>query len=95
MNIFFYKISQINYQFSSQKYLKIYQLYIFNCVFSLQPGGNSSNGLKASDVDPRLVFHHGVPSAATKFTCDNIHNILALSTKYVHCLHCQFFYVHM
>ncbi|XP_024641061.1 uncharacterized protein [Medicago truncatula] len=46
-----------------------------------KPGGNSSNGLKASDVDPRLVFHHGVPSGATKFTCDNIHNILALSTN--------------
>ncbi|RHN54456.1 putative transcription factor WD40-like family [Medicago truncatula] len=46
-----------------------------------EPGGNSSNGLKASDVDPRLVFHHGVPSGATKFTCDNIHNILALSTN--------------
>ena len=65
----------------------------------MQPGGNSSNGLKASDVDPRLVFHHGVPSGATKFTCDNIHNILALSTKYVHSFHLyntyHFFYVHV
>ncbi|KAK2427188.1 Transducin/WD40 repeat superfamily protein [Trifolium repens] len=43
--------------------------------------GNSSAGLKASDVDPRLIFHHGVPSGGTKFAHDNIHNILALSTN--------------
>ncbi|XP_073220437.1 uncharacterized protein [Cicer arietinum] len=44
-------------------------------------GGNSSNGLKASDVDPRLVFHDGVPSCGIKFASDNIQKILALSTN--------------
>ncbi|KAL5099676.1 hypothetical protein RYX36_004003, partial [Vicia faba] len=44
-------------------------------------GGNSLDGLKARDVDPRLIFHHGVPSCATNFTCHSIHNILALSTN--------------
>ncbi|KAK8471598.1 hypothetical protein PHAVU_003G270100 [Phaseolus vulgaris] len=44
-------------------------------------GGNSSDGLKASDVDPRLVFHHGVPSGGTNFAYDTIQRILALSTK--------------
>ncbi|PNY10204.1 syntaxin-binding protein 5-like, partial [Trifolium pratense] len=44
-------------------------------------GGNSSAGLRASDVDPRLIFHHGVPSGGTMFAYDNIHNILALSTN--------------
>ncbi|KAK7379694.1 hypothetical protein VNO78_34383 [Psophocarpus tetragonolobus] len=44
-------------------------------------GGNSSDGLKASDVDPRLVFHHGVPSGGAKFAYDTVQKILALSTK--------------
>ncbi|KAI5438541.1 hypothetical protein KIW84_024323, partial [Lathyrus oleraceus] len=44
-------------------------------------GGNSSDGLKSRDVDPRLIFHHGVPSGATNFTYHNINNILALSTN--------------
>ncbi|XP_047178116.1 uncharacterized protein LOC124845114 [Vigna umbellata] len=44
-------------------------------------GGNSSDGLKASDVDPRLVFHHGVPSGGAMFAYDTIQGILALSTK--------------
>nr|KYP36996.1 hypothetical protein KK1_041853 [Cajanus cajan] len=47
----------------------------------MQTGGNSSEGLKASDVDPRLVFHHGVPSGGAKFAYDSIQRILALSTK--------------
>lgn len=49
----------------------------------MQTGGNSSDGLKASDVDPRLVFHHGVPSGGAMFAYDTIQRILALSTKYV------------
>jgi len=48
----------------------------------LQSGGNSWEGLKASDVDPRLVFHHGVPSGGSSFAYDAIQRILALSTKY-------------
>ena len=50
----------------------------------MQPLGNSLDGLKGSDVDPRLVFHQGVPSGGAKFAYDNIQKILALSTKYVH-----------
>ncbi|KAF1874946.1 hypothetical protein Lal_00007562 [Lupinus albus] len=46
-----------------------------------QPSGNSPDGLKASDIDPRLVFHQGVPSCGSRFAYDNIHKILALSTK--------------
>ncbi|XP_027348737.1 uncharacterized protein LOC113860236 [Abrus precatorius] len=46
-----------------------------------KPSGNSSGGLKASDVDPRLVFHHGVPSGGAKFAYDSIQKILGLSTK--------------
>jgi hypothetical protein len=49
----------------------------------MQPGGNSAEGLKASDVDPRVVFHQGIPSGGTKFSYDPIQKILALSTKYV------------
>ncbi|KAF7829057.1 Syntaxin-binding protein 5 [Senna tora] len=45
-----------------------------------KPGGNS-DGLKASDVDPRLVFHYGVPSYGNKLAYDNVQKILALSTK--------------
>ncbi|KAJ1413328.1 WD40/YVTN repeat-like-containing domain superfamily [Sesbania bispinosa] len=56
------------------------------CVFLLydgwtQPGGSSSDGLKASDVDPRLVFHQGVPSGGAKLAYDTIQKILALSTR--------------
>ncbi|CAL0314269.1 unnamed protein product [Lupinus luteus] len=46
-----------------------------------QPSGNSPDGLKATDINPRLVFHQGVPSRGSKFAYDNIHKILALSTK--------------
>jgi hypothetical protein len=49
----------------------------------MQPGGNSAEGLKASDVDPRVVFHQGIPSGGAKFSYDPIQKILALSTKYV------------
>ncbi|GAU46589.1 hypothetical protein TSUD_186580 [Trifolium subterraneum] len=47
----------------------------------MQPGGNSPEGLKASDVDPRVVFHQGIPSVGAKFAYDPIQKILALSTK--------------
>ncbi|KAE9614574.1 putative transcription factor WD40-like family [Lupinus albus] len=47
----------------------------------IKPSGNSLDGLKASDVDPNLVFHQGVPSSCTKFAYDNIQKILSLSTK--------------
>ncbi|XP_057420453.1 uncharacterized protein LOC130714562 isoform X2 [Lotus japonicus] len=41
----------------------------------------SSDGLKASDIDPRLVFHQGVPSDGAKFAYDTTQKILALSTR--------------
>ncbi|XP_045825284.1 uncharacterized protein LOC123917569 [Trifolium pratense] len=58
--------------------------FLFSCQFQkliVEPGGNSPEGLKASDVDPRVVFHQGIPSGAAKFAYDPIQKILALSTK--------------
>ncbi|KAE8010739.1 hypothetical protein FH972_007078 [Carpinus fangiana] len=46
-----------------------------------KPGGNS-DGLKSSEVDPRVVFHYGIPSGSTMFAYDSIQKILAISTKY-------------
>ncbi|XP_073219915.1 uncharacterized protein [Cicer arietinum] len=46
-----------------------------------KPGGSSFDGLKASDVNPRVVFHQGIPSGGAKFAYDTIQKILALSTK--------------
>ncbi|XP_059438419.1 uncharacterized protein LOC132171187 [Corylus avellana] len=46
-----------------------------------KPGG-SSDGLKSSEVDPRVVFHYGIPSGSTMFAYDSIQKILAISTKY-------------
>ncbi|KAI4327839.1 hypothetical protein L6164_020257 [Bauhinia variegata] len=48
---------------------------------SIKKPGGISDGLKASEVDPRIVFHCGVPSTATKFAYDNIQKILAISTR--------------
>lgn len=50
-------------------------------IFRLQGLGNSSDGLKSSDVDPRVVFHYGLPSGSNMFAYDPIQKILALSTK--------------
>lgn len=58
-------------------YLALWTLFL-----SLQPGG-SSDGLKSSDVDPRLVFHYGFPSGCNKFAYDPLQKILAAATKYV------------
>ncbi|KAG6701788.1 hypothetical protein I3842_07G002800 [Carya illinoinensis] len=44
-----------------------------------KPGGNS-DGLKSSEVDPRVVFHYGIPSGSTMFAYDSIQKILAIST---------------
>ncbi|KAK3224305.1 hypothetical protein Dsin_011330 [Dipteronia sinensis] len=44
-------------------------------------GGISSDGLKSSDVDPRVVFHYGIPTGSNMFAYDPIHKILAISTK--------------
>ncbi|KAJ4837935.1 hypothetical protein Tsubulata_022530 [Turnera subulata] len=45
-----------------------------------KPGGNL-DGLKSSDVEPRVVFHYGIPSGATMFAYDSFQRILALSTQ--------------
>jgi len=37
--------------------------------------------LKSSEVDPRVVFHYGIPSGSTMFAYDSIQKILAISTK--------------
>lgn len=37
--------------------------------------------MKAEDVNPRLVFHYGVPEGSTLLAYDSIQKILALSTK--------------
>ncbi|XP_061997869.1 uncharacterized protein LOC133715398 [Rosa rugosa] len=47
---------------------------------SKKPGG-SSDGLKGSDIDPRVVFHNGVPSGSNTLAYDSIQKILAVSTK--------------
>ncbi|XP_031269259.1 uncharacterized protein LOC116127759 isoform X2 [Pistacia vera] len=44
------------------------------------PGGNS-DGLKSSDVEPREVFHYGIPSGSNMFAYDPIQKILAVATK--------------
>ncbi|XVF16029.1 hypothetical protein REPUB_Repub09cG0206400 [Reevesia pubescens] len=46
---------------------------------SKKPGGNS-DGLKASDVDPHMVFHYGIPLGCCMFAYDSIQKILAIST---------------
>ncbi|KAF5735885.1 hypothetical protein HS088_TW14G00014 [Tripterygium wilfordii] len=44
-----------------------------------KPGGNA-DGLKSSEVEPRVAFHYGIPSGSTMFAYDSIQNILAIST---------------
>lgn len=46
-----------------------------------KPGGSSSEGLRANDVEPRIVLHYGIPSAAHLFAYDPVQKILAVSTK--------------
>uniref|UniRef100_A0A803NQD0 Lethal giant larvae (Lgl)-like C-terminal domain-containing protein n=1 Tax=Cannabis sativa TaxID=3483 RepID=A0A803NQD0_CANSA len=42
-------------------------------------GGEAS--VKGCDVEPRLVFHHGIPSTSSLFAYDPIQNTLAISTN--------------
>ncbi|OMO83377.1 hypothetical protein COLO4_22550 [Corchorus olitorius] len=46
---------------------------------SKKPGG-ISDALKASDVDPHLVFHYGIPLGCCMFAYDSLQKILAIST---------------
>ncbi|KAL0891568.1 hypothetical protein Bca101_015551 [Brassica carinata] len=43
--------------------------------------GSSSEGLRANDVEPRVVLHYGIPSGAHLFAYDPVQKILAVSTK--------------
>ncbi|XP_052190065.1 uncharacterized protein LOC127799878 isoform X2 [Diospyros lotus] len=43
--------------------------------------GGIVDGLKSEDIDPRLVFHYGVPSGSVILAYDSIQQILAISTK--------------
>ncbi|XP_027078958.1 uncharacterized protein [Coffea arabica] len=45
--------------------------------FVKKPGG--TDGLKPEDVDPRLIFHYGIPSGANLFAYNNTKKILAIS----------------
>ncbi|KAH0871699.1 hypothetical protein HID58_078721, partial [Brassica napus] len=45
-----------------------------------KPGGSSSEGLRANDVEPRVVLHYGIPSGAHLFAYDPVQKILAVST---------------
>ncbi|CAB4287974.1 unnamed protein product [Prunus armeniaca] len=45
-----------------------------------RPGGNS-DGLKGGDIDPRLLFHYGIPSGCNMLAYDPIQKILAVSSK--------------
>ncbi|CAH9105937.1 unnamed protein product [Cuscuta europaea] len=45
-----------------------------------KPVGNV-DGLKSDDVNPRLVYHYGVPQGSLQLSYDSIQNILAISTK--------------
>ncbi|KAL8134157.1 uncharacterized protein LOC141712819 isoform X4 [Apium graveolens] len=45
-----------------------------------KPGGNSDS-LKSEDVNPRMVFHYGIPSRCSILAYDSTHKILAISTK--------------
>ncbi|CAH2076634.1 unnamed protein product [Thlaspi arvense] len=46
-----------------------------------KPGGSSSEGLRANDVEPRVVLHYGIPSGSHLFAYDPIQKILAVSTR--------------
>ncbi|KAG9442957.1 hypothetical protein H6P81_018811 [Aristolochia fimbriata] len=42
---------------------------------------SSLSSLRADDVDPRLVFHYGIPAGSSTLAYDPIQKILAISTK--------------
>ncbi|PIA46731.1 hypothetical protein AQUCO_01500343v1 [Aquilegia coerulea] len=48
---------------------------------SKKSGVVKKNGIKASELNARLVFHNGIPSASISLAYDSIQNILAISTK--------------
>ncbi|MQL92976.1 hypothetical protein Taro_025611 [Colocasia esculenta] len=40
----------------------------------------ASGGLRAEDIDPRLVFHYGVPAGSNSLAYDPIQKIIAIAT---------------
>ncbi|XP_073293615.1 uncharacterized protein [Primulina huaijiensis] len=48
---------------------------------SLKKPGGLSDTLKPDDVDPRLVFHYGIPPGSLLLKYNSIRQILALATK--------------
>ncbi|KAL1536891.1 hypothetical protein AAHA92_29467 [Salvia divinorum] len=48
---------------------------------SMKKHSGYSDSLRPEDVDPRLVFHYGIPSGAVLVAHDSIQQILAISTK--------------
>ncbi|KAF9607948.1 hypothetical protein IFM89_003868 [Coptis chinensis] len=46
-----------------------------------KPGGGNINSIKASELNPRVAFHYGIPSGSIKLAYDSIQKILAISTK--------------
>jgi WD40 repeat protein len=48
---------------------------------SLKKPGGSSDVLKSDLVNPRLVFHHGIPAGSILLAHDPVQKILAVSTK--------------
>lgn len=48
---------------------------------SIKKPGASLDGLKSSDVEPRVVFHYGVPTGSNMFAYDPTQRILAISTQ--------------
>ncbi|XP_010432265.1 PREDICTED: uncharacterized protein LOC104716576 isoform X2 [Camelina sativa] len=50
-------------------------------IAAKKPGGSSSEGLRANDVEPRVALHYGLPSGSHLFAYDPIQKTLAVSTK--------------
>ncbi|CAL9228137.1 unnamed protein product [Arabidopsis halleri] len=50
-------------------------------IAAKKPGGSSTEGLRANDVEPRVALHYGIPSGSHLFAYDPVQKILAVSTK--------------
>ncbi|XP_019172348.1 PREDICTED: uncharacterized protein LOC109167710 isoform X1 [Ipomoea nil] len=61
-------------------FVKKLERLVEKASFNKKPVGNV-DGLKPDDVNPRLVYHYGVPTGALLLSYDSIQKILAISTK--------------
>ncbi|KAF6154364.1 hypothetical protein GIB67_026820, partial [Kingdonia uniflora] len=43
--------------------------------------GGHLSGIKANEINPRIVRHYGIPSGSQSLAYDSIQKILAISTK--------------